>query len=143
VFSCKRFHPKCRANCCGCFPFSKTFYEKNKHRVVNEPIELKEFVAPEPPDLEEIPLVIPVTEDGSCPFLKGDMMCAIYDDRPYVCREFGCEKTKTLTCPHQDANGRTRSRQEMRKIDRETRKEILQSLKGLFKRAWNKNDPIS
>lgn len=53
-------------------------------------------------------VLIPITEDLFCPFLKKDLSCAIYEDRPDVCRKFGDESHELLCCPVQDKDGNAR-----------------------------------
>lgn len=43
--------------------------------------------------------VITSTASGKCPFSSSDG-CAVYADRPLVCRMFGAVDDPMLTCPH-------------------------------------------
>lgn len=55
---------------------------------------------------------------GVCPFLGMDDKCSVYADRPTVCKMFGNEMNVFMTCSFQAADGRVRSRQERRQIER-------------------------
>jgi Fe-S-cluster containining protein len=60
-----------------------------------------------------------LTEDRRCVFLNDDLSCNVYEDRPWVCKKYGDESCSFMTCPFQSKEGRIRSRQERRKIERE------------------------
>ena len=57
-------------------------------------------------------VVLPFTKDLSCPFLKEDLSCAIYEDRPNICRKFGDETHILMSCPVQKHDGEPRSIEE-------------------------------
>ena len=45
--------------------------------------------------------ILPVTFDMKCVFLKEDCTCAVYEDRPDVCKDYICDgsdKVSTMTC---------------------------------------------
>ena len=112
-FNCSRCLSKCEAYCCGPVPMTPAFIEA--HKVVRPIIKLIQLGDN---------LVIPETEDLRCPFLSADFKCTVYDDRPEVCKTFGDESAMLMTCPYQAADGRVRSRQERRSLERQTGKEI-------------------
>jgi Fe-S-cluster containining protein len=56
--------------------------------------------------------ILPITEDALCPFLKENLECAIYEDRPEICKKFGDESHWTLKCPMQHKDGTPRSDEE-------------------------------
>jgi hypothetical protein len=58
------------------------------------------------------------TSDNKCIFLKKDYKCAIYDQRPQTCRDYGL--TKELPCPYINSLGVPRSQKGVER----TRKEI-------------------
>ena len=89
-----------------------------KHKTVKE---VKNFI-----DFGEY--VIAETENNQCPFLD-NCVCSIYDERPEVCRKFGDETHPNLICPFQDKDGRIRSRQERRKIERQNSQFVDNQLK--------------
>ena len=59
------------------------------------------------------------TGSGVCPFLGLDDRCSVYDDRPDICRVFGDESSSVASCAYQDKDGRARSRQERRAVERD------------------------
>jgi len=111
-FDCKKMHPKCKAHCCGIVPIPKEIYNSNKDKIVRPPHEL----------IEDADCYIPLTADALCVFLDGDLNCNIYENRPDVCRKFGDESHPMLFCPVLDKNGRERSRQNRRAVERQTSK---------------------
>lgn len=58
--------------------------------------------------------VYPATADRYCPFLGYDCKCAIYDERPELCHNFGV--VEHLSCPYIDREGNPRSQEETEKI---------------------------
>lgn len=58
--------------------------------------------------------VVTDTEDGDCVFLKLDNTCAIYEDRPQVCKSFGLSGG-AMECPNVAPNGRIRSKEEAKR----------------------------
>lgn len=111
-FDCKKMHSKCGAQCCGIVPIPKETYNNNLDKISRQPHEV----------LDHEDHVIPLTKDGHCPFLSEDLTCNIYEDRPSVCRKFGDESHPMLFCPYLDKNGKERSRQARRKLEKETSK---------------------
>lgn len=74
---------KCSACCCYNVPFEKNELERFHDRVVT-------------PIIYSIPLGmarLPFTDNdlmkNKCPFLRKDLKCNIYDNRPEVCRLMG------------------------------------------------------
>ena len=66
--------------CCGPVPFEISRYHNNKDKVQTK----------ERADYLMFPgFVVLSNSDGWCPFLKANKRCAIYHDRPEVCRLFG------------------------------------------------------
>lgn len=121
---CSKCHHKCQSECCAIFPMpANTFYE-NQDKIVTQPEEIKQFMGPEvTEDLsiekKEILHILPLTKDNRCCFLNKDLSCNIYENRPTVCRKFGDETNVYLKCTWQSKDGRMRSRQERRSIERE------------------------
>lgn len=58
--------------------------------------------------------VFPASEDRCCPFMGYDCKCAIYDERPELCRAFGV--IEHLSCPYFDRDGNPRTDEEAGKI---------------------------
>jgi len=102
-FECKKYHSKCKAKCCGIVPIKLSTWSKNQHNLQREVKEVIKGTS------SEGKVVIPITEDNYCPFLKEDLECAIYENRPEVCKKFGDESHELLCCPMQDRNGETRN----------------------------------
>jgi len=106
--------------------------ERNRDKLACEMIEELHFDGPiltehsfkNPNAVVEGPMVVPVgapdpgDSNQRCPFLTKEWKCNIYDDRPFVCREFGKESHLMMHCRFQDKEGRVRSRQEQRMLDR-------------------------
>lgn len=86
---CERNLAKCQAQCCGPVPFDPKTYRKHKKlREVK-----KEMKTPDG-------LIVPVTEDLTCPFLDNFLRCSVYEERPDVCRKFGDGSHPLLVCPY-------------------------------------------
>lgn len=115
MLNCKNCIKQCKASCCGVVPFKKEFIKRYKP--------LKNI-------LNELDLgndyVILQTEDMTCPYLNEKYECSIYKHRPEVCIKFGDETLPVLTCPYQDKDGRIRSRQERRALERDQEKRFKQ-----------------
>jgi Fe-S-cluster containining protein len=58
--------------------------------------------------------VYPATADRYCPFMGNDCKCAIYDERPELCRNFGV--IEHLSCPYIDKEGNPRTQEETDRI---------------------------
>lgn len=89
------------AECCGIFPMSQKLYKKNKH-VQQRRVEQLVKVGTS---------VVPMTVDGLCVFLQENKKCAIYDQRPQVCKNYG--QVFDLPCPYLDVCGKKLSRGEI------------------------------
>ncbi len=110
--NCEGCLMRCKGECCQNVPLPARLFEKNKVlRPITKMLDVGE-------QLGEA-YVVPVTDDNRCPFLDEQFHCSIYDQRPIVCRKFGDESCTFLTCSWQDKDGRIRSRQERRKVDRD------------------------
>ncbi|OPY31173.1 MAG: Flagellin N-methylase [Methanocella sp. PtaU1.Bin125] len=72
-----------------------------------------------------------VTPDGDCIFLRPDKSCAVYEDRPDVCREYG--RIVELPCPYFKANGEPRNREEVRRM-----KKMIRTMEHLAKKGMLK-----
>ena len=87
---------------------------------MDTPLFTKNFDKIQRPVTELVPfdnaVVIPITDDGYCPFLTNDYQCAIYDERPEVCRKFGDESHPQLFCEFQTKDGKERNKKDRRKI---------------------------
>ena len=94
------------AACCGIVPIKEEIYLKNKDKSQREVRQLL-------PSLK-ISEVIPLTEDMFCVFLKPDKTCAIYEDRPDVCKDYGIKPE--LPCPYITIDGYKRTKREQKSI---------------------------
>ena len=106
--NCKNCKQKCKAECCGPVPFDKKFTARHAFIRDGETLDLGTTI-------------IAVDKDGYCRYLTEDLECSVYEDRPEVCRTFGSDR---LPCKWQDSDGRMRSRQERRQIEREYNKKL-------------------
>lgn len=112
-FECKKYHCKCEALCCGVVPIPAPIWQRNQHKLQRPVKEIhKVYYAPEYENRRRI-AILPVMDDFKCPFLTQDLSCAIYDDRPEVCRKFGDESHQLLKCPMQHKDGTPRDENEL------------------------------
>ena len=132
-FNCDKLKPKCKAACCGPFPIHNELWDRLKHKAVRPIVSIKRFITTVLTkdfvegkiDAEQAEHVFVETELDlelkchRCPFLTYDYKCNIYEDRPFVCREFGSESHPMMKCGYQDKDGRERTRQQRRAVDRE------------------------
>lgn len=100
---------QCKENCGECCEdgmiFNRDFFYANEgkaKRKIMVVLELKDNN------------VYPATFDRICPFRGDDCKCAIYDDRPELCKNFGV--TEHLSCPYIDKDGNPRTQEEADKI---------------------------
>ncbi len=101
-FQCKKYHGTCKAKCCGIVPIPEKLWKEKKHlaqRLVLESYKIKNKVET---------AIVPRTADDYCPFLKEDLSCAIYKDRPFLCKKFGDETHPMMCCPVQHKDGKPR-----------------------------------
>lgn len=107
--NCNACIANCKGDCCGPIPLNEEFLEENENAIQRKVIGALPYGGKK---------IVPITESGNCPFLKEDYGCAVYDKRPYICKKFGDETDPLMTCSYQDKDGRVRSRQERRHIER-------------------------
>lgn len=110
-FECKKYHKICEGKCCGIIPIPVTIWSKHQHKI-QRPIKEKHKVYVTDHDDVKCTAILPITNDAYCPFLKQDLACAIYEDRPKICKKFGDESHWALKCPMQYADGTPRSEQD-------------------------------
>lgn len=75
-------------------------------------------------------VVVPLTENGKCPFLQTDFGCAVYETRPDICKKFGDESHILMTCAYQDKTGKERSLKEWSKIERKQNEITIRKIKN-------------
>jgi Fe-S-cluster containining protein len=131
-FDCFKCHAKCKAACCSVAPIEKEIYERNLDKRLRHVLEEKN-PNPFPENTAAKKMVLPITEDMKCTFLKPDLTCNIEHDKPLLCKKFGDESHLMMTCVYQDKNGRIRSRQERRALERKTNEKQSYSLDYLIK----------
>lgn len=105
---------KCKDNCgicCGIVPIPTDVWNKSQEKI--QKVVQSNHVS-------EV-YVYPITDDLKCCFLTKDNKCAIYNDRPDVCKEYGT--TERLPCPFLKPNGHewseAKRKQILKKIDRD------------------------
>lgn len=81
-------------------------------------------------------LLTEITKDGYCVFLTEDKLCAIYEDRPEICRKFG-QAPGVLECHRVTRSGRVRSPEEaaralkrIQKLEKEVDNPIDSMIRG-------------
>jgi Fe-S-cluster containining protein len=113
VFNCETAFKLglCKGDCCGCVPIKKEVIKRNEHKQQRKVTNVAEATPTE---------IIPITEDMKCVFLNDKYGCEIYEERPWVCREFGMgrEKDELMLCPYLKPSGRIRSEANRKKIER-------------------------
>ena len=112
---------KCLEKCGFCCSFVfilKETYEKHKDKF-QKPVKVVYQVGNE---------VGIITFDRACAFLTDDKRCAIYEDRPEVCKQFG--ETKQIPCPYLKPNGNPRSQADKKKILRAMKKQTKDFLRN-------------
>ncbi len=108
-FQCKKYHTVCKALCCGIVPIPRVLWQKKQHaiqRPVREVFKGQATSKTDPSIVETF--ILPRTDDNYCPFLKKDLSCAIYEDRPDICKKFGDESHPMMCCPMQHKDGEPR-----------------------------------
>lgn len=107
-FECKKYHCKCAAKCCGIVPIPVQIWQKNQHLIQRKVQKVQKVYATNKENQRHTAM-LPLTEDHYCPFLKKDLSCAIYENRPDLCKKFGDESHWAMTCPMQDKDGNPKS----------------------------------
>ena len=111
---------KCKENCgecCGPIPINKKLFEKHKDKIQRE---IKQIVGD-----------FYLTEDLKCIFLNKETKCAIYEDRPQICRNYGIGKFDALSCPYIKPNGNPRSPAMQRRIQRQINHDVDAKMKRI------------
>jgi hypothetical protein len=114
---------KCKedcAECCGIVPIPNEIFDRNSADVQKDILKSVEF------DNDDR---IYETADGYCPFLTADKKCAIYNDRPDICKRYGIDPT--LPCPHIKPNGNPRSTADSKRTQRKINQEVDNKLKKM------------
>lgn len=98
TFSCR---PGC-SECCTLPPLKKDFLLKYQHLSKKSGVVVVEMYG----------YCFALTDDYMCPFLHGGK-CAVYDDRPKICRDFGT--VKRAPCIYFTTSGQERTPADMAK----------------------------
>ena len=112
---------ECKKNCglcCGPVPIKKETYEKNIAKAQTHVLT----------DLGTHVLALQGVT-AKCAFLTDEMKCAIYEERPAVCRIFG--QTDALPCPFLTKEGCLRNRKSRRKVEKLEDKRLKQFKKKM------------
>jgi len=117
-------HPNCKSDCCGPVIMPKEIWERNKDKAQRP---LKEFF-----ELDK-GACVPATEDLKCIFLNAEGKCAIYDDRPQVCKDYGI--IPGLPCPWMKPNGHPWSPAKQRQVQRKIDHDVDNNLEQMHKRV--------
>ena len=94
--------------CCGLIPFDRELLLGKQIHQQREFYKLVELGKNE---------VLPMTKDHLCVFLTEQKTCAIYDERPDVCRKYGIDPE--MPCPYINEKGRARSPAKARRAQRQ------------------------
>lgn len=111
-FECEKYHCKCKAHCCGIVPIPVPIWQRNQHHIQCEVKEAHKVYVTDQENVRHT-AILPITEDRLCPFLRPDLKCAIYKDRPKVCQQFGDESHWALKCPMQHKDGTPRAEEDL------------------------------
>jgi Fe-S-cluster containining protein len=98
-----------KAGCCGILIFEKEFMEKFGDKLQGKP-EKK---------IEKGSSVVYLYDDCRCPFLdRVKLRCAIYEDRPEICRKYGTGEDARILCPYFKPNGNPWSEAKKKQLER-------------------------
>jgi len=99
-----------RGCCCGVFSMDLKFIEKHREKFQVKPTK----------EIKSDNLVAVLCSDFLCVFLnRKSRLCAIYDDRPEVCKLYGkSKKFKELLCPYFKPNGKPWSEAKIKQIEK-------------------------
>jgi Fe-S-cluster containining protein len=128
-FECEKYHCKCKARCCGIVPIPLTIWQKNQHNIQREVKEAHKVYVTDQENVRHTAF-LPITEDHLCPFLRADLKCAIYENRPKVCKKFGDESHWALRCPMQHKDGTPRSKEDLIELTTSVDKWITERIKS-------------
>ena len=77
--------------CSKCGSCCSTFLPLQKSEIIR----LKKLIKRKHLKPHTLPVVVTAI-DLTCPFLTDECECSIYDDRPYICRTFKCDKKPSV-----------------------------------------------
>jgi len=113
--------PKNCGKCCAPIPFPNSFLVKHRDKLQQD--SSQRFKHKVRGTSEQLWVII--TPNLKCPFWNPEIGCAVYDDRPDICRKFG--EVEKLPCPYFRMDGTRRTEDEtkeiLKRIDRMTEPE--------------------
>ena len=98
----------CQASCCGLVPFDRELFTGKLLLLQREFYKIEELGNNE---------VLPMTKDMKCVFLTKQNKCAIYEQRPTVCRDYGL--IEDMPCPLIGSKGNIRSPAKAKRTQRQ------------------------
>jgi len=101
---CEKYLKECKAKCCLCCPLPEDLVRDNQDKIQEQPVDVWKA-----PSYKGVPQCLAPTPSLKCCFLKDDYTCAVYDERPEICRMFGDESNCFLSCEFQHKDGQQRS----------------------------------
>jgi Fe-S-cluster containining protein len=131
--------------CCEVFPLDPKFVEAHREQF-QRPV-IKEILTRNPFSGKEVIVVNTGTDPSSdsCVFLKRDNTCAVYNDRPDVCRKFGLSGG-AMECLNIAPDGRVRSKEERIRAKKRIVHAAIERERGLYEKQgftsknWWDND---
>lgn len=86
--------------CCGPVPFDKKWFNSNLNKLQETSFEAIPGTIQliDSRTIIETETITPVTTSFNCVFLTPEKRCAVYEERPALCRLFGT--IPELTCPY-------------------------------------------
>ncbi len=119
----------CKGTCCGVVPIKKEIVIINHNKIQVKPKEIHYF------DSKKVCMIC---EDMLCPFLnRRTRDCAIHEDRPEICRNYGL--IPILQCPYINMKGNKRSEAKQRRQLRLLGHEIDNKIKIMENSSPNKD----
>jgi hypothetical protein len=100
--------------CCWPVPIPRETWDRHQDKVQREVLEVWS-------NLVIGGQVLPITADLLCPFLTECKRCAIHDDRPEVCRNFG---KRGHSCPYVKPDGTPRTDRGVKQYQRINRLDL-------------------
>ncbi len=96
-------------SCCGPFQMKKGFIEEHKDKIQKKPEKI----------VSGSWFECALCDDVACVFLnRKTKKCAIYEDRPEICRLYGISKNIRIQCPWFKPSGNPRSEASRKQIQR-------------------------
>ena len=112
-----------RGSCCGIFMMDKEWVMKHKFKMQVVP---NKIIGGE----DNSKHIAFLQNDLLCVFLNRETkMCAVYDNRPQVCKDYGLVKDENLQCPYFKPSGNRRSEASQKKVERHFDKLVNKILK--------------